>query len=58
MIAWGRAVIGAMNGFKDESDTGLVRMFRVEYNKEYRMMKRLGYEINDSFVKNFLRNHR
>ena len=25
MIAWGRAVIGAMNGFKDTGETGLTR---------------------------------
>ena len=54
MIAWGRAIIGAMNGFKNESESGLVRMFRVEYSKEYRQMKMMGYEINDNFVKTFL----
>ena len=55
MSAWGRAIVGAMNGFKNESETGLVRMFRVEYAKEYRQMKNMGYEINDSFVKSFLK---
>ena len=54
MNAWGRAIVGAMNGFKNESESGLVRMFRVEYEKEYRQMKLMGYEINDSFVKSFL----
>ena len=55
MIAWGKAIVGAMNGFKNESETGLVRMFRVEYANEYRHLKQMGYEINDSFVKSFLR---
>jgi hypothetical protein len=54
MIAWGRAVIGAMNGFKNTEETGLTRMFRTEYSKEYQMMRKNGYEINDSFVRTFL----
>lgn len=54
MIAWGRAIIGAMNGFKDTKETGLTRMFRTEYSKEYQMMKRSGCEINDNFVRTFL----
>lgn len=54
MIAWGRAFVSAMNGFKNESETGLVRMFRIEYAKDYRHMKQMGYEINDSVVKDFL----
>jgi hypothetical protein len=54
MIAWGRAVIHAMNGFSDSSETGLTRMFRTEYAKEYQMMRKNGYEINDSFVRTFL----
>ena len=55
MIAWGKAIVGAMNGFNNESETGLVRMFRVEYANEYRHLKQMGYEINDSFVKTFLK---
>lgn len=54
MIAWGRAIIGAMNGFPDTRETGLVRMFRTEYAKEYYWMKKNGCEINDSFVRTFL----
>jgi len=54
MIAWGRAVIGAMNGFKDTGETGLTRMFRTEYAKEYHLMRKNGYEINDRFVRTFL----
>jgi hypothetical protein len=54
MIAWGRAIIGAMNGFKDMKETGLTRMFRTEYSKEYHLMRKNGYEINDNFVRTFL----
>lgn len=54
MIAWGKAIVHAMNGFADTKETGLTRMFRTEYAKEYRLMKKNGYEINDSFVRTFL----
>jgi hypothetical protein len=54
MIAWGRAFIAAMNGFRSTSETSLTRMFRVEYNREYQHLKKFGCEINDSFVKQFL----
>ena len=54
MIAWGRMIMNAMNGFRGSKETGLVRMFRVEYAKEYQHLQRLGCEINDSFVKQFL----
>jgi hypothetical protein len=54
MIAWGKAFIDAMAGFSSAKETGLTRMFRTEYGKEYYMMKKNGYEINDTFVKQFL----
>ncbi len=54
MIAWGRAFIAAMSGFGDSRESGLIRMFRTEYGKEYHWMKNNGYEINDSFVRTFL----
>lgn len=54
MIAWGRAIMAAMNGFYQPKETGLTRMFRTEYGKEYMWMKKNGYEINDTFVKDFL----
>lgn len=54
MIAWGRAIMSAMNGFHSEAESGLVRMFRVEYAKEYRHLKMMGCEINDKFVRRFL----
>ena len=58
MIAWGRAVIGAMNGFKDTGETGLTRMFRTEYSKDYQWMRKNGCEINDRFVRTFLETRR
>lgn len=54
MIAWGKAMVHAMNGFADTKETGLTRMFRTEYAKEYYLMKKNGYEINDKFVRTFL----
>ena len=58
MIAWGRAIIGAMNGFPDSRESGLMRMFRTEYAKDYHWMKKNGCEINDNIVKNFLETRR
>jgi hypothetical protein len=54
MTAWGRMFYNAMNGFRNESETGLVRMFRVEYAKEYRQMKRMGVHVDDAFVRQFI----
>jgi hypothetical protein len=54
MTAWGRAINSFINGFRNESETGLTRMFRTEYAKEYHWMKKNGYEINDNFVRRFL----
>ncbi len=54
MIAWGRAIMAAMNGFHQPKETGLIRMFRTEYSKDYMWMKKNGYEINDNFVRTFL----
>lgn len=54
MIAWGRVVLNSLNGFSSR-ETGLVRLFRTEYSKDYKHFKSMGYEINDNFVKGFLR---
>ena len=54
MIAWGRMIMSAMDSFNRKDDSGLVRMFRIEYANEYRHMEKMGCEINDSFVKQFL----
>lgn len=55
MTAWGRMFLNAMNGFRNESETGLVRMFRVEYSKEYLQLKRLGVQLDDAFVRQYLK---
>ena len=54
MNAWGRIISTAMNGFSQTEETSLTRMFRVEYSREYQHLKKLGCEINDRFVKQFL----
>lgn len=54
MIAWGKAFIAALNGLASTKETGLTRMFRTEYGKEYYNLKKNGYEIDDDFVKQFL----
>ncbi len=56
MTAWGRMFYNAMNGFRNESETGLVRMFRVEYAKEYRQLKKMGAQLDDAFVRQYIRN--
>jgi hypothetical protein len=54
MTAWGTILLNAINGFGNDSETGLVRLFRVEYSKEYQQLKKSGCEINDRFVKEYL----
>jgi hypothetical protein len=54
MIAWGRAFIAAINRLGEDKETGLMKMFRIEYSKEYHWMKKNGQEITDGFVKTFL----
>lgn len=58
MIAWGRAFMTAMNGFRTPHETSLTRMFRTEYAKEYHWMRKNGYEINDNYVRRFLADRR
>jgi len=54
MIAWGTMLLNAMAGFGNENETGLVRLFRVEYANEYRQLKKSGCQIDDKFVKEYL----
>ena len=54
MIAWGKAIVHAMNGFQDTKETGLVRMFRTEYSKEYNWLRKQGMTVSDQFVRRFL----
>jgi hypothetical protein len=56
MTAWGRMCYNAMSGFNNEAETGLVRMFRVEYAKEYRQLKKMGAQLDDAFVRQYIRN--
>lgn len=42
-------------GFNNPSTDGLVRMFEVEYNKEYRCAVRAGVHIDRQFVLEFLK---
>lgn len=53
MFAWGRRTETSFNGFIN-GESGLVRMFRTEYAKEYRHMKKMGYEVDDAFVRTYL----
>ena len=54
MIAWGKALVHSINGFEDTKETGLVRMFRTEYSKEYNWLRKNGTTVNDQFVRTFL----
>jgi hypothetical protein len=56
MTAWGRMFYNAMNGFHNEAESGLVRMFRVEYAKEYRQLQRMGVQLDDAFVRQYIGN--
>lgn len=56
MTAWGRMFYNAMTGFNNETETGLVRMFRVEYAKEYRQLRRMGTQLDDAFVRQYINN--
>lgn len=44
--------------FKRDRESGLVRMFRVEYYKEYMNAKRFGAKIDDAFIKTYIREHK
>lgn len=56
----GRSILDGINQSlsvnRDES--GLVRMFEVEYHKEYRHARKAGAEVNDAFVRSFLATHK
>lgn len=54
MTAWGRMFYNAIMGLHNESESGLVRMFRVEYAKEYRQLKKMGVQLDDAFVRQFI----
>lgn len=58
MSNWGRVILNAMiNGLSDRNgETELVKMFRIEYSREYRDMVKYGSEINDDTVRYYLAN--
>ncbi len=50
--AFGRFITSS---FAREPDDGLVKLFRVEYNREYRNAKHFGARVDEKFVKTFLK---
>lgn len=50
----GAASVALNLGITREKDTGLVRLFHTEFNRDYRYAKKHGALINDQFVKTFL----
>lgn len=57
--SFGKSVLdGLFNTFRADPSTGLVRMFEVEYQREYKHAVRAGAEINDAFVKSYLSSQR
>jgi hypothetical protein len=61
MTAWIKTIGNAFAttfGTSPDKETGLVRMFRIEYAKEYRNLRRLGVRVNDEFVRDYLENNR
>lgn len=56
MISWGRMIAdGLMMTGAGAAETPLMRMFRIEYPREYSSMKKLNCEFNDRTVRQFLR---
>lgn len=52
-------ILHLMNKFFDVDGDGgspLVRMFEVEYSKEYKFAKKCGFKIDERFVRDFLSN--
>jgi len=50
---------GLIDGFacmvsRNDQNSGLVRMFEVEYNKEARFARKSGAHIDENFVRSFL----
>ncbi len=42
----------------EKSETPLVKMFRVEYGREYRNARKYGATVNDQYVNEFIKNTR
>ena len=54
----GKILLDSVSGLRHKDEGGLVRMFEVEYNKEYRCAVRNGVTIDAQFVRNFLKTMR
>jgi hypothetical protein len=56
MMAWGRSLVAAFeNMFKAyEYETSLVKMFRIEYGREFEHMRKNGYTPNDASVRAYI----
>lgn len=52
------SALGRLFGMSHRDRTGLVRMFEVEYSKEYKNARRNGVDITPKFVMEYFRNHR
>ncbi len=44
-----------INGIRNNEQDGIVRMFEVEYSKDYRAARRAGAHIDRHFVEEFLK---
>lgn len=58
MTAWGRMLLSAINGLKRENETCLVRMFRIEFSREFQHLEKMGCGVSDDFVKQFLKDRK
>lgn len=56
MPSWIKAI--ALPFIDIEHDSSLVRMFRIEYGSEYEALKKSGYAVDDTLVRQFLQNAR
>ena len=54
----GRVLISTISTPRNHSDNGLVRMFEVEYSKEYRNAVRSGINVDPHYVREFLKSAR
>lgn len=57
MIAWGRIFVGGLVNLFASKETPYLRMFMIEYNKEYNHMLKNGYEVTEDVAKNFVKSN-
>lgn len=51
----GKVLINSISVPRSHRDDGLVRMFEVEYSKEYRTAVRSGINVDPHYVREFLK---